>query len=75
MKIVIKDKNNKDVNLYGPLESIRLLECKVFVDDKLVYEGNIENLPNEMKNYKYHEVIVNGGITEFYISSEYNNLK
>ena len=75
MKIVIKDKNNKDVNLYGPLESIRLLDCRVFVDDKLVYDGNIEDLPEEMKDYKYHKTSQDGKTTEFFISSEYNNLK
>ncbi len=74
MKIVIKDKNNKEVNLYGPLESIRLLECKVFVDDSLMYEGNIDDLPKDMKNYKYHKSCQDGKVTEFFISSEYNNL-
>lgn len=75
MQNIVKDKDNKEIKLYNSLKTARLLECKIFVDNKLEYEGNIDDLPKDMKNYKYHGVIVNGGITEFYISSEYNNLK
>ena len=33
------------------------------------------DLPEEMKDYKYHKTSQDGKTTEFYISSEYNNLK
>ena len=62
MRTATKDKNNKEIKLYS-LKTARLLECKIFVDDKLEYEG------------KYHKIILDGKTTEFYISSEYNNLK
>ena len=74
MRTTTKDKNNKEIKLYS-LKTARLLECKIFVDDKLEYEGNIDDLPKDMRNYKYHKVIIDGRVTKFYVSSEYNNLK
>ena len=40
----------------------RLLDITVYLDDKLVYEGMVENAPEEVKLLKYSEVEVQGKV-------------
>ena len=39
-----------------PIGSARLLNIRVFLDDEVVYEGMVENAPQEIKNLKYSEI-------------------
>lgn len=43
----------------------RLLNIKVFLDDKLVYEGKVENAPLEIGRLKYSKVEMQNTITYF----------
>ena len=42
--------------IYMPIGSARLLNIRVFLDDEVVYEGMVENAPQEIKNLKYSEI-------------------
>ena len=41
----------------------RLLNIRVILDDNLVYEGMVENAPDELKQLKYSEVKMGNPIT------------
>lgn len=42
--------------LYQAIGSARLLDIRVILDDKIVYEGMVEDAPQEVKNLKYSDI-------------------
>lgn len=59
--------NNKEV--YLSLGIGRLLNIIVYLDNKIVYEGMIEDAPEEIKKLKYSKVIAGNKFT-YYVYSE-----
>lgn len=41
---------------YMPIGSARLLDIRVILDGEVVYDGMVEDAPQEIKNLKYSEV-------------------
>lgn len=42
--------------LYQAIGSARLLDIRVILDDKIVYEGMVEDAPQEVKKLKYSDI-------------------
>jgi len=57
--------------VYQRIGSARLLDIKVIKDDtEVIYEGRLEDAPEEIKNMKYSKVDT-GKIMVYYVYSEY----
>lgn len=41
------------MKLYEPINQMRLLDIRVFDNDKIVYEGPVENIPEEIGKWRY----------------------
>ena len=57
---------------YGKIDGFRLLNIKVILDDeKLIYEGEVEDAPQEILNLKYSKI---GSMNpmELFVYSEVN---
>lgn len=50
----MEENNNK--KLYQAIGSARLLDIRVILDEQVVYEGMVEDAPQEVKNLKYSEI-------------------
>lgn len=50
----MEENNNK--KLYQAIGSARLLDIRVILDEQAVYEGMVEDAPQEVKNLKYSEI-------------------
>lgn len=61
--------NEKKV--YTTIGSGRLLDIKVILDGQEVYNGMVEDAPNEIKQLKYSKVDVGSKLT-YYVYSELN---
>ena len=48
------ENNNKKI--YQAIGSARLLDIRVFLDDKIVYEGMVEDAPQEVEHLKYSDI-------------------
>lgn len=48
--------------VYGQIGLGRLLDIGVYLDNKLIYEGMIEEAPDEIKKLKYSEIEVQGKV-------------
>lgn len=59
--------------VYLPIGSGRLLDIVVFLDDKEIYKGRIEDAPEEIKELKYSKVKV-GTPMLYYVYSSVNNI-
>lgn len=59
--------------VYLPIESGRLLDIVVFLDDNKIYEGRVEDAPEEVKKLKYSRVEV-GTPMLYYVYSSANNI-
>lgn len=57
------------MNEYIEIGNIRRQHILVFIDDKLTYEGEAENAPDEIKNMKYSKINVKSGKIELYVYS------
>ena len=57
-KVVYMDKKR----VYGQIGLGRLLDISVYLDNKLVYEGMIEEAPDEIKKLNYSEIEVQGKV-------------
>ena len=58
---------------YGKIEGFRLLNSKVILDDeKIIYEGEVENAPKEILQLNYSKI---GSMNpmELFVYSETNN--
>ena len=53
--------DNKRV--YGQIGLGRLLDISVYLDNELVYEGMVEDAPEDIKRLKYSEVEMKNKIT------------
>lgn len=60
--------NNKRV--YLPIGSARLLNIEIFLDDKSIYKGMVEDAPEDYKKLKYSEVELNGTQVKYFVYSE-----
>lgn len=65
----MNDHNKKRV--YSTIGSGRLLNIKVILDGQEVYNGMVEDAPNEIKQLKYSKVDVSSQLT-YYVYSELN---
>ena len=57
---------------YGKIDGFRLLNIKVILDEeKVIYEGDVENAPNEILQLKYSNI---GSMNpmELFVYSEVN---
>lgn len=53
---------------YDNIGSIRLLNIKVIMDDKdTIYEGMVEDAPEEVKKLKYSKIEIDSGTTFLYV--------
>lgn len=63
---------NQERRAYLTIGSGRLLDIRVIWEDKdVLYEGMIENAPQEIKNLRYSKV-ENADKMVFYVYSEFN---
>lgn len=60
---------NEKKKVYFPICSGRLLNIKVILDDNLIYEGMIEDAPEEVRKLKYSKIESGSKIT-YYVYSE-----
>lgn len=42
--------------LYQAIGTARLLDIRVILDDQIVYEGMVENAPQEIKELRYSDI-------------------
>ena len=56
---------------YLTIESIRLLDIRIILDGEQIYEGKCENIPNEIKKFKYSDIEYKDKFI-FYIYSKLN---
>lgn len=70
----MKKAENKNVKkLYGPISSIRTVSIKVYINDKLEYDGMVEDAPANIKKMKYYDIKIEiGGITNLYVDKDNN---
>lgn len=52
--------SNKRV--YGQIGLGRLLDISVYLDNELIFDGMIEDAPDEIKKLKYSEIEVQGKV-------------
>ena len=55
--------------IYMPIGAGRLIDIIVYLDDEKVYEGMIEEAPDEIKKLKYSDVKMENQLT-YYAYSE-----
>ena len=57
--------------VYGQIGLGRLFDICVYLDNKLIYDGMIEEAPDEIKKLKYSEIEVQGKV----IYKVYSNMQ
>ena len=59
------------MKLYDNIGSLRLLKIRVFLDDnEVIYEGMVEEAPEEIKRYQYSKIMIDDeGTTNLYVYS------
>ena len=59
------------MKLYDSIGSLRLLNIRVYLDDNnVIYEGMVEDAPDEIKKYRYAKIMIDDdGITNLYVYS------
>lgn len=66
----------KDVTmmkLYDNIGSLRLMNIKVIKDNKdTVYEGMVENAPDDIKKLRYAKIEIDSGTTILHVFSQEN---
>ena len=56
------------MKVYDNIGSIRLLNIKVIIDDKeTIYEGMVEDAPEDVKKLKYSKIEIDSGTTILYV--------
>ena len=56
------------MKVYDNIGSLRLLNIKVIMDDKdTIYEGMVEDAPEEVKKLKYSKIEIDSGTTFLYV--------
>lgn len=66
----------KERKLYMKIGDQRLLNIKVILDDnpEPIFEGMVEDAPEEIKQYKYSKIVVGSQMT-YYVYSDLNKPK
>lgn len=59
--------------VYLPIGSGRLLNIIVYLDNNKIYEGRVEDAPEEVKDLKYSKIEV-GNPMIYYVYSSANNI-
>ncbi len=59
----------KEERIYMPIGGARLIDIKVILDNEQVYEGMVEDAPEDIKKLKYSNVEMGNKIT-YYVHSE-----
>ena len=59
------------MKLYDNIGSLRLLNVRIYLDDvNVVYEGMVEDAPEDIKNCRYAKIMIDDeGITNLYVYS------
>lgn len=57
-------------NTYLQIGAARLLDIRVIVDNKIIYEGAVDTEPQEIKSLKYYDVNVNSDKVEYKVELE-----
>lgn len=60
---------NKEKRTYLQIDSFRLIKIRVLLDDIIVYEGEAEKAPENIKKLKYSK-IENSDMTNLHVYSE-----
>ena len=56
------------MKVYDNIGSLRLLNIKVIIDDKdTIYEGMVEDAPEDVKKLKYSKIAIDSGTTFLYV--------
>ena len=56
------------MNVYDNIGSLRLLSIKVILNDNnIIYEGMVEDAPEEIKKMKYSKIEIDSGTTFLYV--------
>ena len=56
------------MKVYDNIGSLRLLNIKVIMDDKdTIYEGMVEDAPEDIKKLKYSKIEIDSGTTFLYV--------
>lgn len=63
--------NDNERRVYSTIGTGRLLNIKVILDGQEVYNGMVEDAPNEIKQLKYSKVDVGSQLT-YYVYSDLN---
>lgn len=59
--------------VFLPIGNARLLDIRVILDDEqIIYEGMVDDAPEEIKGLKYSEVKMGGDKIEYLVYSECN---
>ncbi len=60
---------------YGKIGSLRLLDIKVILNDnEIIYEGMVDDAPEEIKEMSYNEIRMESKITLCVNNSQNNNI-
>lgn len=54
---------------YLQIGSIRLYNIKVIYNNKVLYEGPTEDLPDNYKTLKYYDIDINSGLITAYVTN------
>ncbi len=56
------------MKVYDNIGSLRLLSIKVILNDNnIIYEGMVEDAPEEIKKMKYSKIEIDSGTTFLYV--------
>lgn len=59
------------MKLYDNIGSLRLMNIKVIKDNKdILYEGMVENAPDDIKQLRYAKIEIDSGTTILYVYSQ-----
>lgn len=58
------------IKTYLPIGSARLLDVKVIMNDQVVYEGLIDEAPDDIKKLKYYDISFDGNKVEYKVTNE-----
>lgn len=58
------------IKTYLPIGSARLLDVRVIMDDRVIYEGLIDKAPDDIKQLKYYDISFDGNKVECKVTNE-----
>jgi len=70
----IFEKDVTEMKIYDNIGSLRLMNIKVIKDNKdTLYEGMVENAPDEIKKLRYAKIEIDSGTTILHVFSNEND--